>query len=112
MVRVTHVSGWAYALGGLGLAGVGAFAYLGGTGLDEKNQLRASCGNTCTDAQVAPLKARYIGADISLGVGVVAALAAAWLFVHPRVEEVPATALAPAISVGARGATLGVGGAF
>jgi hypothetical protein len=107
-----HVSGWAYAIGGVSLAGLGVFAYLGATGLSEKNQLRATCGDTCSDAQVAPLKARYIGADASLGVGVVAGAIATWLFFHPSAERSTATGLAPTVYLTAKGTSVGIEGRF
>jgi hypothetical protein len=77
-----HVSPWAYVLGGVGVAGVGAFAVLAATGLAEKDHLRATCAPTCSDAEVAPLRARYIAADVSLGAGVVALLASGYLFLR------------------------------
>ncbi len=80
--RSARVSPWAYVLGGVGVAGVGAFAVLAASGLAEKDHLRATCAPTCSDDQIAPLRARYIAADVSLGAGVVALLAAGYLFLR------------------------------
>lgn len=97
--RASHVSGWAYAIGAVAVAGGASFAAFGSTGLDEKNQLRTQCGPTCTDAQVQPLKVKYIAADASLGVGVIAAVVSTWLFLHPDVEE--ANGAGTTVSLGA-----------
>ncbi len=91
--RVTHVSPWAYVLGGVAVAGLASFASFGAGGLNEKNQLRAECNDTCSDQQVQPLKVDYITADTSLGLGVVAAAISIWLFTHPSVEARPESAI-------------------
>jgi hypothetical protein len=109
--RSLHVSTWAYVLGGIALAGGASFAIFGATGLAEKSQLRAQCGDTCSDAQVEPLKVKYITADISLGIGVVAAAISAWLFLHPSVaggEPVARLSIVPSRD----GANLSIAGRF
>jgi hypothetical protein len=108
----THVSAWAYALGGVAIAGVASFAAFGATGLDEKNQLRAQCGNTCSDAQVDPLKVKYITADVSLGVGIVAAVISTWLFLHPSREERAEPAMTLSLGPSRDGASVGMVGRF
>ncbi|MBS2016033.1 MAG: hypothetical protein JST00_24345, partial [Deltaproteobacteria bacterium] len=62
----------AWVFGGIGIAGVGAFTALAISGSSEKDRLRAACAPTCTDDDIGGLKGRYIAADVSLGVGVVA----------------------------------------
>ncbi len=81
----THakLSPFVYVLGGLGLAAAGSSAYFGLTGLEKKSELRASCGPACTDAEVSGLRTRYIVADVSLVVGVLALAAAGWLAFAP-----------------------------
>lgn len=61
-----------YVLGGIGAFGLASFATLGILGLSEKSRLKSSCAPSCTDADVATLKTLYVGADVSLGVGVLA----------------------------------------
>ena len=107
-MHASHVSTWAYVLGGVALAGGASFAIFGATGLDEKNQLRSQCGNTCTDAQVQPLKVKYITADVSLGVGVIAAAVSAWLFLHPSAGEVNEPAVSFSLAPTRQGATASV----
>ena len=90
-VRRTHTSGWAYVLGAVGLAGIGSFAYLGATGLDEKNQLRASCGNTllrrASRAAQGPLHRRGLVAGGRLWSR---QRIATWPDLHPQAEEAAA----------------------
>ena len=97
----TSFSPWAYAATGVAVAGITSFAIFGALGLDQKNQLRASCGNTCSDSQVSPLKTKYIVADTSLGIGILAGAIATWLFFHPSVDATsPSTAVTIAPGVG------------
>jgi len=72
-----------YVLGGVGVVGLGSFVYFGATGLDEKARLRSTCAPSCTDDQVAPVRSRYIAADVSLGVSIVALAVAGYLVFHP-----------------------------
>jgi hypothetical protein len=81
-----HVSPWAFVTGGVAIAAVGSFAYFGATGLDEKSTLRTTCAPRCTDDQVAPLRARYVAADVSLGIAVLALGATTWLLLHPTTD--------------------------
>jgi hypothetical protein len=70
-----------WALGGLGVAGLGGFAVFGLWGRnDENNAARpqpAGCKPDCTADQVDPIRTKYIVADVSLAVGLVALGAAA-----------------------------------
>jgi hypothetical protein len=81
--EATHVSPYAYVLGGLSLAAVGAFTYFAISGKSLENSLAGSCSPGCTDAQVAPVRRDYLAADLSLGVAAVSMGAALWLFFHP-----------------------------
>jgi hypothetical protein len=75
-------TGWIVGLASIGVLGLGSFAYFGLTGESEKQQLTGpgGCAPTCSDAQVNPVRVRYIAADASLGVGLVALGIAAYLF--------------------------------
>jgi hypothetical protein len=108
----TRVSTWAYALGAVAVVGVASFASFGAIGLNEKSQLRSQCGNTCSDAQVEPLKVDYVTADASLGVGVIAAAISAWLFLHPSVEETSAPGATLSMAPSPGGGVLSVLGRF
>jgi hypothetical protein len=77
--RSSRPVGWIVGLAGVGVLGLGSFAYFGLTGESEKQQLLNSCAPACNDAQVNPVRSRYIAADASLGVGLVALGIAAYL---------------------------------
>lgn len=85
----------AYALGSLGLVGLAGFAIFAVSGTNAEDDLRAStCARTktCTDADTDPVERKYLFADISLGVGIVALGAATYLFLAPGSEAPPAAA--------------------
>jgi hypothetical protein len=81
--EATHVSPYAYVLGGLSLAALGSFTYFAISGKSLEQSLAGSCSPGCTDPQVAPVRRDYLAADISLGVAAVSLGAALWLFFHP-----------------------------
>jgi hypothetical protein len=113
----------AWALGAVALAGLGAFGGLGGSGLAMKSSLSSSCAPFCTNDQIQPLRARFLAADISLGVAVAAATAAIVVLVRrpavrrepsfhggaasgptPRAPAEPPHAASPGLVLGLRGA--------
>jgi hypothetical protein len=63
-----------WGVGALGVLGLGSFAYFGLTGRAQASDLRSGCGTTqtCDPADVEAVRNKYILADVSLGVGVVA----------------------------------------
>jgi hypothetical protein len=67
-------------LGGVGILGVGAFATFAVLGREQETELSGSCEPNCTDAQVAPVRTKYLVADISLGVGIASLAAAAYFY--------------------------------
>src|SRR5262249_8758679 len=83
-----RISPLAYVLSGVGVLGLGAFTFFAITGKNEKDRLRDSCAPMCTNAEVNPVRARYIAADVSLGVSLVALGVAAYLFL--AAERAPA----------------------
>ncbi len=68
-----------YALGGLGIAGTGAFVGLGLWGNAGKNDLR-DCKPDCSGDATGEVRGRYIAADVALGVAVVSLGAATILY--------------------------------
>jgi hypothetical protein len=76
----TRPTGWIAALTGLGVVGIGSFAYFAATGYSDKQQLMGRCAPACTDDQVNGVRYRYIAADASLGVAIVALGVAAYLW--------------------------------
>lgn len=79
-----RVSPLAWILGGVGILGMGGFAYFGLSANAQLSDLRAqpcAASATCAEADLDQVKTKHIVADISLGVGVVALGAAVWLLV-------------------------------
>jgi hypothetical protein len=80
-----------YVLLGVGAVGLGGFAFFGLSGNSDKNKLACADTKTCTDADLDPIKKKYLYADISLGVGVIsAALGTYFLVTAPKKSEAPA----------------------
>lgn len=79
-----------YALGGLGGVGIGLFAVLGITGVSRYSELKNSCSPNCDPSDTSAVKTRFLVADISLGVGIVALGGAAYLyFTRPHAKAAP-----------------------
>ncbi|MFO0761218.1 MAG: carboxypeptidase-like regulatory domain-containing protein [Byssovorax sp.] len=71
-------------LGGVAIASGGAFAGLAWDAKSSVDDLRARCAPSCDPAEVDAIRAKEIGANVALGVGAAAAVAAAViLIVHP-----------------------------
>lgn len=98
-----------FVLGGVGLVGLGAFAYLGLSGRSEQRSLEASCSPRCSPEQIDPIRRKYLLADVSLGVGVVALGAATWLALSSSPS--PSSARL-GVGVGPTGASLVASGGF
>ena len=79
----------AYVLGGVAAAGAASFGYFalsGHTGLGHLDQ----CKPYCTPDQVRSVRSKYLAADISLGVSLVALAGAGyWLFTTPKQAPPP-----------------------
>jgi hypothetical protein len=81
------------ALAGVGVVGLAGFTGFGLSGRSQANDLKDGCGttHTCDPKDVDSAKSKYLVADVSLGVGVVALAAAlvVWLTVDysPRDER-------------------------
>lgn len=80
----TSMSPLAYVFGGVGVLGLGTFTYFAIDGRSEKSRLAGLCAPRCSDAEVAAVSTRYLAADVALGVGVAALIAAAYLAFLPR----------------------------
>jgi hypothetical protein len=65
----------AYVLGGVAIAAIGSFGFFALSGKGAEKDLASSCSPTCSDDQLAPVKRDYLIADVSLGIGIVAAAA-------------------------------------
>lgn len=68
-----------YALGGVGLLGLGTFAFFGLRGYREQVSLEASCAPACAPGRDDAMRTDYLVADIGLAVGAIAITGAVWL---------------------------------
>jgi hypothetical protein len=88
---------------------VASFATFGAVGKSDIDDLRATCAGHCKQSDVDSAWSKLIVADVSLGVGVVAAGLATWLFLAPRKRDASARASIAPIP---HGATIGVTASF
>ncbi|MES1177398.1 MAG: hypothetical protein ABUL62_23960 [Myxococcales bacterium] len=87
-----------WALLGVGAASLGAGVGFALWGHSNENQLRASCSPICSDSEVRPVRTKYLLGDVSLGVGLVSASLAAYLFLSHSASE-PSAASGLPVSV-------------
>jgi hypothetical protein len=79
-----------WALGGVGLVGLGAGSYFFFDGRSDVNALRDSCAPACAESDVDDARTKIRTADVFLGVGVVALGAAAVIaLTHDSPKEAP-----------------------
>lgn len=84
-----------YVLAGVGVVGIGGFAYFALSGKSDEKNLACADKKTCSDSDIDPIKKKYLFADISLGVGVVSLGVATYLLVTSGgKKEAPAEAKA------------------
>jgi hypothetical protein len=80
------------ALGGLGLAALGTFAFFGTAALVERDNLY-DCRPTCTQGRVDEVDTKYTIANVSLGVALIAlAGATAFYVTRPARQSSPVRA--------------------
>lgn len=65
-----HLRPYAFVAGGVGALGLIGFGVFGLLGRSEQADLEDSCNPNCTEDQLAPVRTKYLIADISLGVGI------------------------------------------
>lgn len=78
-----------YVFAGLGAVALGGFTFFAVTGQAKEHELDA-CSPRCSDAAVDPVRARFIAADVFLGVSVLALGAAAYVFFSHTRSSSPA----------------------
>jgi len=111
----------AYALGAVGVLGVGGYFTLNLKGSAENDALAALCAPNCRPESVRKVRNIYLMADVSLGIGVAALAASTYLFFRspdsPEEEGRPRARSSGGISglsiePTSRGAFATVGGTF
>jgi hypothetical protein len=110
----------AYILSGVGVAGVAGYALLTYWGRKD-NDMLTQCTPNCPPDSVSHVKSLYLGANVSLGVGLAALGTATWLYLrsgaHKGSQEVVGNATKPSgyvvdVSPVRAGALASVRGAF
>jgi hypothetical protein len=107
----------AYALGGVGLVGLGGAALFTYWGRQDNSALRSACAPDCNPSSVHHIRMLYLAADAAAATGVAALIASTWLFLHARnSEETSAKQMARLrlldVRPSASGAYATVGGTF
>lgn len=64
---------------GVGVVGLAGFTWLGLTARSKESELEDDCSPACSKARVSSVRTRYVLSNVSLGVGVAALGAAAWV---------------------------------
>jgi hypothetical protein len=84
-----------YVLGGVGVAGIGAFVALRLIGSSDFDKMKGDCAPGCEEADVDNLKLKYLLSNVALGVGVASLGTAIVLYaVAPNEPEDPSASLA------------------
>ncbi len=83
-----------YVLYGVSGVALASFTIFGALGYSEWSDLDSRCKGHCTDSEVESTRAKFIVADISLGVGIVAAAVGTFLLLKSSHAEPSARALA------------------
>jgi hypothetical protein len=96
---------------GIGAVGLGGFAWLGTRARSGEKDLE-SCDPACSEGHVDSVQKRYLLANVSLGVSVLAFGAATWLLLTAPSDEVTAEDHGLAIGTDGRGAFASYSGRF
>ena len=100
-----------YLLGAVSAVGLASFIGFGLGGRTEQKRLDDTCSPRCTDSDIATAKQRYLIADVSLGVSLVTAGAAAY-FAFRKSPERAAAGAQVKVSAGPAGGFLGLARSF
>jgi hypothetical protein len=105
-----------WVFGGVALTAFGTAAYFGLTGLSRYNFMKSTCATQmeCNPSDVSFTRAHFAVSDVSVGLGLVSAAAAAYFFLTAGSLSAPARAagIVPEIGVWPGGASLGAAGVF
>jgi hypothetical protein len=83
----------AMALGAVGVAGLGGFAYFGIEGRADVERMRSECAPNCRQADVDSAQRKLAVADVALGAGVLSLAIGTWLLLSHHPQPAPRSAL-------------------
>jgi len=95
-----------FILAGTAVVAFGSFAYFAIRTHSDVSSLQTHCAPACSSADVDPVRREALAADISLGVGLLSAAGAVWLFVRHARDSRAHAAVHPVLMP--RGAALGI----
>jgi hypothetical protein len=72
---------------GVGTAALGGFVALASVGRKQESDLADECGPRCSDDELAPVRTKYLFADVALGTSIVAFGVAAYLLFIPGPQQ-------------------------
>ena len=105
-----------YTFAAVAAAGLAASATLGAVALYERHELEGSCGPSCTDAQVSPIRTKLIIADVALGVAAASLAIGVYRYLTrplpPLAGAGPARRLALDVGLSSAGGSIDLRGAF
>ena len=73
---------WAWVFGGISIVALGTFSYFALKGQSDYDELHRSCAPNCSKSDSDSVKQKFLIADISLGVGILAAGAATYFYLN------------------------------
>lgn len=100
------------SLAGLGVAGIAAFVGLGLDARSEEKELGRTCVRNCSDGAVSSVRTRYTLANVSLGVGLAALGASAFVLLTGQSSSAPNPNAHVDVVAGPRGGVLLLRSAF
>jgi hypothetical protein len=95
VTRATPPPAAAWIFSGVAVAALGSFAYFAVSGKSQEHDDADTCAPTCSSSTVSAVRARYIAADVSLGVAALSTAAAMYFFVHRSASSPVAISAAP-----------------
>ena len=97
---------WPWVFGAVGVAGLASFAGFGTAAWLGARDLRSRCEGSCSSSEVSAVRTKLLVADISLGVGLVGAGVATFLFLRTPSAASGVSGTTLGLGVGPRGVTL------
>jgi hypothetical protein len=92
-----------WLLGGIGVASAASFAVFGLWGQNDQATLRPQCAPYCTPSQVAPIRTKFIIADVSLAVAILSVGGALWIALVEQGSSAHGHGSTPRVSYDAAG---------